>query len=298
MARQPLAATHRISVPVTVVWSGPDAPRQLDQLAVAPEPDYPTWVESLGLEGRLGLFGRVLTHGLFDEPVKVIEERGGYASVILPEQPSSLDPEGYPGWVPLAHLVEDAHLVQDRVTSGHRRAVATFPSGRLTTAAGGLTLSYGTRLRSRDGARQPDRVVLPGGGEGDCEAPLDSPLAQGAQVVAEAERFLGLDYLWGGLSGYGVDCSGLVTLVYRRLGVVVPRDAHDQAASGTAVAAEETRPGDLVLFARPGEQVHHVGIVRGNGEMVHAPRTGQSVGIARFDDGFADEERLFRRYLS
>ncbi len=289
---QPPAASHRIAVPVTVVWSEPRAPRPDDHLAVAPVPDYPAWVSSLDLPARRGLLGRVLTHGLFDEPVRVIDERAGYGAVVLPEQPSSLDAQGYPGWVPLSHLVAEAGR-----TGALAGAVASFPSGVLETAAGPVSLSYGTWLRTRGGRRAPDRILLPGGGEGRCEEPLDTPRQGGQLVVTEAERFLGLDYLWGGLSGYGVDCSGLVALVYRRLGIAVPRDAHDQASSGTALAAEEARPGDLVLFARPGEPVHHVGIVRGEGEMVHAPRTGCRVEIARFDEKpWLDEERLFRRY--
>lgn len=294
MSTLELLTSHRISVPVTVVWSEPGAPRPADHLAVAAEPDYPGWVASLDLEARLGLLGRVVTHGLFDEPVRVIEERAGYASVILPRQPSSLDPGGYPGWVPLAHLVEDGA----RSAPG-ARVIGTYPSGVLETEAGELSLSYGTWLRPGTDPRQPAQVILPGGGEGHCDEPLDSPPPVGRLVTAEAERFLGLDYLWGGMSGYGIDCSGLAALVHLRLGIVIPRDAHDQAAAGTAVVAEDARPGDLVLFARPGEVPHHVGIVRGEGEMVHAPRTGQSVEIGRFDEGpWLDEVRLFRRYTA
>ncbi len=292
-AQSPVAS-HRISVPVTVVWSEPEAPRPADHLAVAAAPDYRAWVSSLDLADRRGLLGRVLTHGLFDEPVTVIEERAGYGAVILTEQPSSLDPRGYPGWVPLSHLVEEE--ARSRARAG---AVSSFPDGALETDAGTVSLSYGTWLRTRGDLGNPARIILPGGGEGRCADLQDTPPQGGDLVVTEAERFLGLDYLWGGLSGYGVDCSGLVSLVYRRLGIVVPRDAHDQATSGAALTAEEARPGDLVLFARPGEQVHHVGIVKGAGTMVHAPRTGCRVEVARFDEKpWLDEECIFRRYVA
>ncbi|GAA2378992.1 C40 family peptidase [Dactylosporangium salmoneum] len=84
-----------------------------------------------------------------------------------------------------------------------------------------------------------------------------------AEALALARRLMGVPYLWGGLSDAGIDCSGLVHLAWRRLGVPVPRDADDQAAAATAVPPGEERPGDLYFFARPGRRVHHVGIVAG-----------------------------------
>jgi gamma-D-glutamyl-L-lysine dipeptidyl-peptidase len=91
----------------------------------------------------------------------------------------------------------------------------------------------------------------------------------GAELVTAARRHLGAVYIWGGLSSYGLDCSGLVHRVWRRFGVVVPRDAGDQATATAAVPGDE-RAGDLYFFARPGERIHHVGIVTEPGRMVHA----------------------------
>ena len=74
----------------------------------------------------------------------------------------------------------------------------------------------------------------------------------------------------GGLSPDGIDCSGLVHLVHRALGRVVPRDARDQAAAMTAVGLDDVRRGDLYFFARPDRSVHHVGFVVEPGLMLHA----------------------------
>jgi cell wall-associated NlpC family hydrolase len=95
-----------------------------------------------------------------------------------------------------------------------------------------------------------------------------------------AHRFLGLRYLWGGTSDAGVDCSGLVHRSWRALGVVLPRDAHDQAAHVDPVSLDDVRPGDLYFFARPGESIYHVGFVTrpvqddGTRWMLHAPESG------------------------
>jgi len=96
-------------------------------------------------------------------------------------------------------------------------------------------------------------------------------------VLALARRHLGLAYLWGGMSPLGLDCSGLVHLVHRELGEVVPRDAHTQQAASTPVDLENVVPGDLYFFDDPGRTTHHVGIVTEPGWMVHAPERGHGI---------------------
>ena len=85
-----------------------------------------------------------------------------------------------------------------------------------------------------------------------------------------ARTLLGTPYVWGGLSARGIDCSGLVHLVHRWLGTVVPRDARDQSAVLDPVPVGEVRRGDLYFFARPERPVHHVALVVEPGVIVHA----------------------------
>ncbi len=114
------------------------------------------------------------------------------------------------------------------------------------------------------------------------------PLERNRVAVMEAaRRFVGVHYLWGGLSPYGLDCSGLVHYAYRQAGVVVPRDAHAQAAAVLSVPLGEELPGDLYFFARADGLVSHVGFVTAPGRMLHAPETGELIE----DAPLADERR-------
>jgi hypothetical protein len=105
----------------------------------------------------------------------------------------------------------------------------------------------------------------------------------GDAVVAEARKYLGLPYVWGGTDPTkGLDCSGLVQLVYKNLGYDLPRVSADQARAGQPVASmADARPGDLIAWDNSSRNngVDHIAIYIGNGKMIEAPRTGLNVRI-------------------
>lgn len=103
----------------------------------------------------------------------------------------------------------------------------------------------------------------------------------GSAVVDAASAYLGVPYRWGGTDpATGLDCSGLVQKVFADLGVSLPRVSADQARSGVAVPSlTEARPGDLVYWAGRDGRPNHIGIYTGNGQMLHAPRTGDVVRV-------------------
>ncbi|MFW2487720.1 NlpC/P60 family protein [Clostridium chromiireducens] len=104
-----------------------------------------------------------------------------------------------------------------------------------------------------------------------------SPRAAGnAQAVLnEAYKHLGTPYVWGATGPDTFDCSGFTSYVYRNAaGIDISRTTYTQIDVGQSVSRDELKPGDLV-FPNPG----HVGIYVGNGQMIHAPQTGDVVKV-------------------
>ena len=107
--------------------------------------------------------------------------------------------------------------------------------------------------------------------------PSTAPGAGHPEAASIALDYLGIPYRWGGDSpATGFDCSGLVMYVYAQLGIQLPHQAAAQYGYGVPVARDELQPGDLVFF----DDLSHVGIYIGDGELVHAPQTGDVVKIA------------------
>jgi cell wall-associated NlpC family hydrolase len=100
----------------------------------------------------------------------------------------------------------------------------------------------------------------------------------GAAVVSDAEKYLGVPYVYGGTNpATGLDCSALVQRTYADLGITLPRTSQEQSTQGTAVASlADAQPGDLVCFNSPAT---HIGIYIGNNQMIDAPHTGEKVQI-------------------
>lgn len=91
------------------------------------------------------------------------------------------------------------------------------------------------------------------------------------QLVEIAKAYLNVPYLWGGKSSFGIDCSGLTQQVYKIGGYTIPRDAYQQAEIGEVLSfVEEAEPGDLAFFDNAEGRIIHVGIMCGNGTILHA----------------------------
>ncbi|GGO15423.1 C40 family peptidase [Micromonospora parathelypteridis] len=272
-----------VRVAVATLWTSPEAVRPVDRPALTAGVDIPAWVSGLNTDQQVG--DCVLSQLLLGERVLVSELRpDGWARVVAVEQPAAkLDPRGYPGWLPADQLT--AVDPATRTDTDHPLVVDATVTGLHAEPSGPVVLPgvvVGTRLTPAGPARDGWRPVHVPGRAAPLwlldshlvPAPAASPAAE--QALAVAQRLLDVVYIWGGLSAHGIDCSGLVHLAWRRFGVLLPRDADDQAMATTPLALGAERPGDLYFFARPGRKIHHIGIVTalpgddGQRRMLHA----------------------------
>jgi hypothetical protein len=138
------------------------------------------------------------------------------------------------------------------------------------------------------GARvAPGVEVLDGEAMAAEERAARFPRERTAIARSAATLFTGASYLWGGVTPWGVDCSGLVQRVFALHGVPLPRDAWQQATALPQVEEDAAAPhqaADLLFFSdRDDRRITHVGMALGNGQMVHSALLRGGVHIERLD---------------
>jgi cell wall-associated NlpC family hydrolase len=278
-----------VTVAVATVWNAPGVARAVDEPSLTNPVDLRQWIAGMTHDDKLWLVDRLVTQALYGERVVVREVAGAWARVAVTGQPSSPDPDGYPGWIPVVQL----RAGEAPVTA--TSAVVTRPSATLRDAAEPsrplLGLSYNTRLPVLSAGPADVAVALPTGGRGllaasdvDVAPPGPRPTT-GADLAGGARLFSGLPYLWAGTSSAGFDCSGLTLALYGVHGIVLPRDADDQAGVGTPVDRSRLQPGDLLFFSSAEDRtsIDHVSMYVGDGMMVQAPATGRTVETVPVD---------------
>lgn len=92
------------------------------------------------------------------------------------------------------------------------------------------------------------------------------------EMIALSTSFLDLPYTWGGRTSFGFDCSGFVQMLYRRMGIAIPRNSSTQAAweGFVEIPIESLQPGDLIFFGAQPPKITHVGMYLGDSKFIHA----------------------------
>lgn len=193
-----------------------------------------------------------------------IEERAGEWRRVV------ADLDGYGGWVHAGYVVEADDAAADRW-----RAEACAWSLGATVRVDGRRVRLPLRARV---ATEGAGVRLPEGAlgdlvEGDVPA-LDAVTAAARGQPAERwalAHFDGAPYQWGGVTPWGVDCSGLVQTAFAARGTALPRDAALQVTLGSPVELDAARPGDLLFFrGESGDRITHVAFAAEGDALIHS----------------------------
>jgi cell wall-associated NlpC family hydrolase len=228
---------------------------------------------------------------------------------------------GYPGWVRKRAVREVKKVKRNTIViKGKGAYVYTEPDQASKTI---MTASMGTRFHATgEIMRGFCQVSLPKGGNGWMVKRNTRSITREAgekqlrrSIVNTAKLFLGVPYLWGGRSikpevrgkksevrknskpgtrnpqpdvVRGVDCSGLINLVFRVNNIDIPRNAHVQWMVTPKISHDAMQPGDLVFVSNVGEfyKISHVMIYLGGDEFIEALETGTVVKINSFHDKF------------
>lgn len=246
------------------------------------------------------------TQALCGTPLRIYADSGEWRKVELPD--------GYEGYVNSSSIVE---LTSEQLDAWRKskRLIVTVP-GQITVVAD--TLAEGARNAVSDlvggciveALSRGDRwqeIAMPDGRRGFIPADAADDLIAVAQRGFSAEKVLstayamtGTPYLWGGTSAKSPDCSGLVKCCWLACGIIVPRDALQQALVGDEVDPDDSaswQPADLLFFTNAAGRVIHVAIYDADGFFVHS---SGSVRRSHVDHDHADYDGrspvIVRRY--
>jgi cell wall-associated NlpC family hydrolase len=214
------------------------------------------------------------TQAIMGTPVKILEHAGDWARVQTPDQ--------YISYVPKNSLYQMTQAQLDAWRQSTRYVVTVYQTQLVDAPKDGMTVSdlvLGNILEYKGKKGKFIRLATPDGREGYVHQDEVKELSSWAEQSFDAElikkvafRMMGSGYLWGGTSTKLTDCSGLVKVAHFANGIILQRDASQQALTGKIIKAEdwkEAQLGDLLFWGTKSGRVTHVGIYLQDGEYIH-----------------------------
>lgn len=253
----------------------------LPHSSVAQKPYGVVSVSVANIRTKPGHSQEMATQVLLGTPLRILKRHEGWYLVQTPEEylgwtddmVERFDAAGYSAWAQAEKII---------ITKTYTHSFVEPHAGSQVVS----DLVAGNILRTKGRQRDFIAVSYPDGRDAfvlvNDAQPVREWLASAKDtpetILATARRFMGVPYLWGGTSAKGMDCSGFTKTVFFLNGVLLPRDANQQAAIGEPVSIDDDykhlQMGDLVFFGRKAsaerpERITHVGIYIKNKQFIH-----------------------------
>ncbi|MFJ8602211.1 C40 family peptidase [Streptomyces shenzhenensis] len=217
---------------------------------------------------------------------EALEKVSGWQSLSVTQAAQAVQrsgfPEAYAKWEPLATALQQA--IEPLLSKAGGTSPSPSPSGSDSTASAASSTASGC---TAGGDGTDFGTIPPGAVPAGYKIPADAP-PKVQTAIRWALGQLGTPYQWGGncTDSHGsdpmgrCDCSSLMQQAYRAAGVTLTRTTYTQVKEGKPVSVDALQPGDLVFTEGTAEVPEHVGMVVGQGLIVHAPHTGDVVRLA------------------
>ncbi|HEY9228341.1 MAG TPA: SH3 domain-containing C40 family peptidase [Gemmatimonadaceae bacterium] len=221
------------------------------------------------MHGEPRIASQMISQQMAGHRVEIVDEEGDWVRARGADE--------YEGWMHLGFLAR-----APEASTRRSRQTMRISLGCVTRTSAGDRRSLPLRA-----ILSPDEVVQFGEAISSNHLAERFPLEASAITRTAQDQFSATSYLWGGVTPWGADCSGLVQSVFALHGLQLPRDAWQQAETGRDAGRDvgELEPADLLFFSdREDQRVTHVGISLGERRMVHLALGRGGYAIERLDD--------------
>jgi gamma-D-glutamyl-L-lysine dipeptidyl-peptidase len=200
----------------------------------------------------------MISQFLFGETFQILEKLGKWSFI-----KSTFD--NYEGWIDnkcISFLTEEIFV---QVNSSTEFITQKLSNTILNNQNGQIVLPAGCTLPNFNSEKKTFSI------NDNQYSLLEDFINDSVNIESLAKQYLNSPYLWGGKNPYGIDCSGFAQVVYKVLGIKIPRDSADQVKEGIIINfISDTKLGDLAFFDNEEGEITHVGIIIGENEIIHA----------------------------
>jgi len=218
---------------------------------------------------------QVISQAVYETSIKVLRKQHGFAFVQTADN--------YQGWIDQRELTFREIVPNARFVKVKNLFANIYQDASISSHQPFLTVPFGTQLPVIKLSDNGSWIALQlaDGKTGWVQSPdviLDPKPITMEEMLALSHKFIGVPYLWGGVSSYGIDCSGFVQMLYKQMDVFLPRDTNIQVywPGFEEIPLKKAKPGDILYFGWD-NKVSHTGIYLGKNQFINATIYGNPV---------------------